>query len=136
MTGEHRRSDVSAVHPADVPEWRLWAGVLLAPAAWIAQGSLGWYFGYEACGGLTIPVARTVLTILSLIALSVAMAGGLIAWSSWGRVVPERHPGDIKGSDRVEYMAAGGVLVSSVFAIAIVWGGLTAAFVNACGGMR
>lgn len=136
MTAGHRRSDVSTVHPANVSQRRLWAGVLLAPAAWIAQGSLGWYFGYAACAGLTAPGARITLTVLSAVTLAIALIGGWTAWSCWGETGVERHPLDIKGWDRVEYMAAGGVLVSGMFAIAIVWGSLTAAFLHECGGMR
>jgi hypothetical protein len=136
MSAGHRRSEVSTVHPADIPPTRLWAGVLLAPAAWIAQGSLGWYFGYQACVGLTVGGARVALVVLSLVTLAIALAGWWIAWSSWGLTVPERHLFDIKARDRVEYMAAGGVLVSSIFALAIVWGGLSPLFLNECGGMR
>jgi len=136
MSAAHRRSDVSTMHPADVSPRRLWAGVLLAPAAWIAQGSLGWYFGYQACAGLTVPGARVSLTILSAVTLAVAATGGWMAWTCWGQTTAERHPLHITAWDRVEYMAAGGVLVSGIFAIAIMWGGLIAAFINECGGMR
>lgn len=132
----HRPSDVSTVHAADIPQGRLWAGVLLAPAAWIAQGSLGWYFGYQACDGLTVSGTRAALTVLSLLTLAVALAGWWIAWTSWGATSRERHVLDVKAWDRVEYMAAGGVLVSSIFAVAIVWGSLSAAFLSRCGGMR
>lgn len=136
MTAEHRRSDVSTVHPADIPPRRLWAGVLLAPATWIAHGALGWYFGYAACGGLTAGGARTALWILFVVALVLALTGGWIAWGNWGRTTPERHIADVKGWDRVEYMSAGGVLISGIFTIAIIWNGLIPLFVGQCGGMR
>jgi hypothetical protein len=135
MTG-HRPSEISTLHPADVPPGRLWTGVLLAPAAWITQGSLGWYFGYQACAGLGVAGARTALMVLSLVCLGFALVGGWVAWSSWGLTATERHPLDVKGWDRVEYMAAGGVLISSIFVIGIVWGGLSPVLLNECGGMR
>jgi len=109
---------------------------LLAPAAWIAQGSLGWYFGYEACAGLTTGGARVALAVLSAVALVAGLVGMSIAWSNWGRITPERHPMDIKGWDRVEFMSAGGVLVSGMFTIGIVWAALSPVLLHECGGMR
>lgn len=110
--------------------------MLLAPAAWVVQGALGWYFGYEACTSFGVTGARTTLAVISVTALALACSGWFIAWSNWGRTTSERHPTQIDGWDRVEFMSAGGVLVSSVFAIGIVWATLGPALINACGGMR
>jgi hypothetical protein len=120
----------------DVTAIRLWAGVLLAPAAWIAQGALGWYFGYEACTTFGVGPARVALVVLSLIALVIAAAGGVIAWTNWGAVSPGRHPGHVHAGNRVEFMAAGGVLVSTMFVIGIGWAALSALLLATCGGMR
>jgi hypothetical protein len=117
-------------------ERRLWTGVIAAPAAWIAQGALGWYFGYEACGGWTPAGARIAVAVLSALALVAALAGWSVAWRTWGRVAAERRPFDVTGWDRVEFMSAGGVLVSSIFIIAIVWAALSALLLRECGGMR
>jgi hypothetical protein len=136
MSAQHRSTDVSTRHPADLPPGRLWTGVLLAPAAWIAQGSLGWYFGYQACAGLTPPSARVALGVLSIVTLALAVAGLWIAWGNWGQTTSERHIGQVKAMDRVEFMSAGGVLVSTVFAIGIAWAGLSALLLHECGGMR
>lgn len=136
MSAQHRPSDVSTRHPANLSAGRLWTGVLLAPAAWIAHGALGWYFGYQACAGMSSGTARVALGILFVVAATLALTGGWIAWNNWGQTTAERHVGDIKAWDRVEYMAAGGVLVSGVFTLAIVWNGLIPLFVFECGGMR
>lgn len=120
----------------DVTVTRLWAGVLLAPAAWIAQGALGWYLGYEACTTFGVDRARIGLLVLSLIALAIAVAGGSLAWNNWGAVSAVRHPAHVHGRDRVEFMSAGGVLVSVVFVIGIGWATLSALLLDACGGMR
>jgi hypothetical protein len=132
----HRPSSVTTMHPADIPPSRLWGGVLLAPAAWIAQGSLGWYFGYAACEAMTTAGARTALGVLSVVTLAVALTGLWIAWTNWGRTTSSRHVADIKGWDRVEFMSAGGVLVSGMFSIGIVWAGLSPILLDACGRMR
>jgi hypothetical protein len=120
----------------DVAPTRLWAGVLLAPAAWIAQGSLGWYFGYEACTTFGVGPARVTLIVVSLITLAIAVAGGSIAWTNWGSVSQERHPAHVHGWDRVEFMSAAGVLVSAMFVIGIGWAMLSALLLDSCGGMR
>jgi len=120
----------------EVPVARLWTGVLLAPAAWIAQGALGWYLGYEACTTFGIASARVSLIVLSVSALAIALTGGFIAWTNWGRVTEVRHPGHVQASRRVEFMAAGGVLVSTMFVIGIGWATLSALMLDACGGMR
>jgi hypothetical protein len=120
----------------DVPANRLWAGVLLAPAAWIAQGALGWYLGYEACTTFGVGPARVALMVLSTVALGMALVGGFIAWTNWGRVAETRHPAHVHAWSRVEFMAAGGVLVSTMFVIGIGWATLSALMLDACGGMR
>ena len=136
MTAAHRRADVSTVHPAFVPPARLWTGVLLAPAAWIAQGALGWYFGYEACDALTAGGARAAIAALSIVAFALALGGWWVAWMNWGRTTADRHPSNVKGWDRVEFMSAAGVLVSTVFAIGIAWAALSGVLLHECGGMR
>lgn len=120
----------------DVAATRLWAGVLLAPAAWIAQGSLGWYFGYQACTTFGVAPARVAVLVLSLVSLAIAVTGGGLAWTSWGRVSQTRHPGHVDGWERVEFMAAAGVLVSTMFVIGIGWATLSALLLDTCGGMR
>jgi hypothetical protein len=126
---------VAALEPAVRPR-RLWAGVLLAPAAWIAQGALGWWFGYAACTPFGVGSARAGVAVLSIVALAIAVAGGWIAWTNWGRTTDERHPTRVLAWDRVEFMSAGGVLVSGVFALGIVWAALSAVLLHECGGMR
>jgi hypothetical protein len=122
--------------PDPIPAGRLWAGVLIAPVAWIAQGGLGWYFGWASCTVLTIDGARLVIGTISLVALVAALAGLAIAWGNWGHVAVERHVTRVKGRDRVEFMSAGGVLASGMFAIGIAWAGLTSVLLHQCGGMR
>jgi hypothetical protein len=127
---------VSAVHPAVLSAARLWAGVLVAPAAWIAQGALGWYFGYQACAGMTVDAARAAIGIISAAALAATIGGGWLAWINWGRTTADRHPMDVKGWDRLEFMSASGVLVSGIFAIGVAWAALSGALLHGCGGMR
>src|SRR5215831_19793138 len=80
-----RRPTALKEHPS-----RLWMGVLLAPAAWIAQGGLGWWIGYLPCTTMNTSTARVLLAVMSAVALAIGMTGLVIAWTSWGRVSPHR----------------------------------------------
>lgn len=109
-----------------------WFGLLVPPLAWAVQGGLGWYFGQRMCRGLTPPSVRWILLGISIAALIVALAGVSRGWSAWhdSAAATSDH------RDRVDFVAFGGFLVSSVFALAIVWAGLSTAFLFDCGWMR
>lgn len=136
MSGDRHGSHASTFDPVAVPPGRLWSGVLVAPAAWIAQGALGWYWGYTACTTLTPSGARATLAVLTIAALVASVTGLAIAWTNWGRITRERHVTEVNAWDRVEFMSAGGVLISGVFTLGIAWAGLTAVMLDRCGGMR
>ena len=112
----------------------LWFGLLAPPAAWALQEWLGWGFGERTCAELTPALVRWIVLGASVAALAIALLGMNRSWAMWhaaGRDVadPEHH-------DRVDFMAFGGFLVSTIFAIAIAWGGLSSAFLSDCGRMR
>jgi hypothetical protein len=114
----------------------LWFGLIAAPAAWAVQGLLGWFFGERTCATITPPSVRLIVLLISIAALLVATAGITRGWSAWRRRSDAPSLMDSDARDRVEFMAIGGLLVSSIFAIAIVWAGLSSAFLSECGRMR
>ena len=107
-----------------------WYGLLVPPAAWAVQEWLGWYFGQRTCSSLEPPSVRWILFGVSAAALVAALVGIGRSWGAW------RDAADPDHQDRVDFMAFGGLLVSGIFALAIVWGGLSTAFVSDCGWMR
>lgn len=114
----------------------LWYALLAPPAAWAVQGLLGWFFGERTCGAMTPASVRWTVLGISVLAFLVALAGISRGWSRWRA---RTAAPDVMGSearDRIEFMALGGFLVSTVFAIAIFWGGLSSAFLFDCGHMR
>jgi hypothetical protein len=102
------------------------------PAAWAAQEWLGWYFGQRICQGLTPPAVRWIVFGISVVALVVALVGVSRGWSA----LHDRAAAELDHRERVDFVAFGGFLVSSVFALAIVWAGLSTAFLFDCGWMR
>jgi hypothetical protein len=133
---EPRPEAYSTRHPAEIGRFRLWFGILGAPVVWVALGGLGWFFGERICTAMSIGAVRVVLGLLSLAALGTAIAALWIAWDNWQLTNRDQDVMKLEGYDRVEFMAAGGFLVSAVFILAIVWAGLSTVFINVCGGMR
>jgi hypothetical protein len=43
--------------PATTAECNLWFPILAAPASWIAQGGLGWFFGCRVCTSMSVVTA-------------------------------------------------------------------------------
>jgi len=128
------RSDVRRVdHHLDVSEGRLWFGILAAPAAWIAQGALGWFFGYRICTSMSIASVRTTLGVISVLAIAVTVVGLITGWRNY-----RQSDGDVgvDAWDRVAFMSLAGVFVSAAFLVGAIWAGLTPVFLDSCGGMR
>jgi hypothetical protein len=63
---------------------------------------------------------------------AVACVGLIAGMQSWREASARRRA----AADRVEFMALGGVLVSAAFVVGIGWAGLSAVFLDVCGGMR
>jgi len=114
----------------------LWFGLVAAPLAWTVQGLLGWFFGERVCVSMAPASVRVTLAVISVAALLVAITGIGTGLRTWRRASDAPHPVHAEAWDRVEFMALGGVLVSSAFAIGIFWAGLSSAFLFTCGRVR
>lgn len=114
----------------------IWYGLLAPPSAWAIQELLGWFFGERTCAQMTPPAVRLVVLAISIVALLIAVSGISTGWTTWTRRTDAAGIVETDARDRVEFMAIGALFVSSVFAIAILWAGLSAAFLSDCGRMR
>jgi hypothetical protein len=97
-------------------EIALWFGILIGPLALLTQQQLGFMIVPWACATGLPPY----LWLVSLIALLITLGGAFVSWREW-KVAGELWP-DEGGSPvaRSRFMAAGGLIMSLMFAMAIV----------------
>jgi len=127
----------------DAPPPRLWFAVLGAPAAWAAQGLLGWLVALGACGHqgdastpwLSPSGLRGVEIVISAVALIVAASAlsfGLKAWHRSGN----RVGAPVQASAPYDFLASIAVLGGVAFLLGIVWGTLPIFMLSVCEAMR
>jgi hypothetical protein len=118
---------------------RLWAGVLIAPSAWVLAEGLGYYLASRSCeprnGGVPLRgTAHPAVTqaALSIVLILAAAAGLLIAVGNWRGIQPQPSRGDATQWGRAHFMSFAGVLVSVLFIGGIVLFGIPSVLVDAC----
>ncbi len=122
-----------------ISNWRLWTGVLLAPAAWVLMELIGYYIAARGCddgGGIHAPgpTHPATLTVgLSVILTGVAAAALVIALGNW------KHSHRSKGQPwegRERFMAKTGVIGSALFVVATLLFGVPALVLDVCQHVR
>lgn len=130
--------------PVLVEGRRLWAGLLLAPAAWLVAEVAGYYMASRSCepGAPGLPLEsfaapRVAQVVLVLLTLAAAIVGLVLAVGSWRSLAAqgEAHGGPPE-IGRARFMALAGVLVSVLFAGGLLLFGISAFLVNACSQAR
>jgi hypothetical protein len=94
----------------------LWGGLLLPPAAFLANLEIAYALVPVACAAR----GTLLLHLVNAASLAVAVAGGLIAWRSWnmvGRLWPDGEAGPI---GRSRFLAAVGVSLAVLCVLVIV----------------
>ena len=94
----------------------LWAGILVAPAAFAANLQLGYLLVHPAC----LKNDLMALHVVQVLCLAAALGGGLIARRA---LRPDRAGEAGEAGDRLErsrFLAGLGVWMSALFALAIV----------------
>jgi hypothetical protein len=131
------------VEQLPVASRRLWAGLLLAPGAWLFAEIVGYYMASRSCEpgrpglpleGFSEPrVAHVVLVVLMLVA---SLSGLALATGSWRALSARREARPAPEIGRARFMALAGVLVSVLFTGGLVLFGISAFVVNACSQAR
>jgi hypothetical protein len=94
----------------------LWAGVLAGPIATLTQLQANYTLVLWACGsGREWP-----LHLVSLLALAVTAAGGLLSWRNWRRAGASFEDGGAGVAARSRFMAAVGIMISALTALVVV----------------
>lgn len=116
---------------------RLLAGLLAAPAAWVAQMLLSQPLVTLLCRLQRPAMLTIVLDGLGAACLLLAAAGGWAAWSGWRAERPARHgPGRAvdRGTTPRAFLALLGMMASALFFSAIVFSSLAPLLVAPCTG--
>jgi len=116
----------------EIPDARelraLWAGLLLAPAAFLLNLEVAYALVSTACSTGT----RLLVHVVHLVCLLLAVAGALIAWRSW-RSTGETWPGGAGGKlSRSRFMAGVGLLLSLFIVMVIVAQWIPSFVLNPC----
>lgn len=107
----------------------LWAGLLLAPAAWIVELELVYMMANWACLGLPL----FSLHIAAGTCLLISLWGLVIAGRNW-RASGSRLPSDEQDpvTARVRFMSVLGVMTGALFSLLIVAQWLAVVFLDPC----
>lgn len=95
----------------------LWTGVLAAPIAFAVDLEIKFAIIQYVCRNH----ASWIMWAVTLLALLITAFGALCAWSGW-----------VDDSPRVQFMAVGGLMISAMFALAIVAMAIPDLFLRAC----
>jgi len=138
-------SDVA--HPAPqrgkISRWRLAASLFLAPFVWSIQilcsyglSSMSCFPRYAPLAGTQVPGMSIVVLIGSLVALALAGLAVWLAIGAWRMTRGEHQGGPHEaldaGEGRTRFLALCGIIVTTLFSIAIVWEAIVAIFLPHC----
>jgi hypothetical protein len=106
----------------------LWAGLLLAPAAFLLNLEVAYALVPTACSSQN----RLLLHLVHLVCLLMAGTGGVLAWHAW-KARGETWPGDEGGrTGRSRFMAGVGLLLSTLFVLVILAQWIPSFVLNPC----
>jgi len=121
----------------------LWFGLLAAPVVWSLQILVLYPVVAHGCfprdHPLSLPVfsVAPIVLLVSIAALVVAAAAGLVALKNWRTTREEHYSGQghllETGEGRSRFMALGGLLLSGLFFFGIMLNGLPFLLLGPCG---
>ena len=94
----------------------LWAGVLAGPLAALTQLQVNYALVLWACAA----GREWALHVVSLLALLVTVAGGLLSWRNWRHAGGGWEDGGAGVVPRSRFMAVVGILISGLTALIVV----------------
>ena len=118
---------------------RLWAGVLVAPAAWVVAELVGYFLAARACDrGSAGAMERVGITqdALAIGLAVIAVVGLVVAIGNWRSIHETSSAEEPAAVGRMHFMSLAGVIASGLFVLGIVLFAVPPLFVNACNHVR
>lgn len=127
------------IEPHRLPERRLWYGFTAAAFAWILEGAIGVIVSAQFCpadapgwGILGQNSVRLALGVVTIILLIVAISGAVVSFRNWQTLSGGSEFAHSEGRTREAFMSIGGIVVSSVFILGILWSGIPLIMLEQC----
>ncbi len=109
-------------------DFALWTGLLAGPIVWLISFEANFALAPWAC----VIQGKAALYVVSIVALALTAAAGLLAWREWSQMGKE-WPGDREAAiSRTRIMAVGGVLLSVLFFLVILAQAIPELILKAC----
>lgn len=123
--------------PRDQP--RLWFGFAGSAAAWLALFFADLLVAWKACSELpdgfdvlSLGWAIYLFAALTVILLAVTIAAGFISFGNFQRFSNHASLAHTEATGREEFMALGGMFISLILSLGIVWLGIPLIVINLC----
>lgn len=123
--------------PADQP--RLWFGFAGSVAAWLALFIADLLVVWKTCTEVPDGVAVSssgwaiyLFAALTVILLAVTVAAGVVSFANFKRFSNHASVASTEATGRNEFMALGGMFISVVLSLGIVWLGIPLIIINLC----
>lgn len=128
------RSEVATPSPS-----KLWFGLTVSAVAWLLLGTVDLLLVWNECahqqrynGEGPHPVSRILSFAISMILLLVAVAGGVTSYRNWRSLSHQPNLMETNATDRREFMALLGVIISVTLGMGIVWLSIPPLLIQLC----
>jgi hypothetical protein len=127
------------VEPHRLPQRRLWYGFTAAPFAWVLVGVIGVIVSAQFCpadspnwGIIGQNGVRSALAVVTIALLAMAISGAAVALNNWKLLADSHELIHSEGRTRDAFLSLGGVVLSAVFIVSIIWQGVPLMLLEQC----
>jgi hypothetical protein len=128
---------------SEVTPARLWFGLITSAAAWAALGCIDILITWLVCkdplpfgAGMAHPGATGLFIIVAVTLLTLAITAGVISYRNWRALSNENHLLQADATDRSEFLALLGVIISVTLGMGIIWLSLPPLIIAVCARAR
>jgi hypothetical protein len=131
----------SHAHPelAFIPAIKLWFGLIASAIAWLVLGATDLLIVWKECAHQQLyagegahPASGILLFVNSVVLFAIAVAAGTVSYHNWRTL---SHANDLlatNATDRREFMALLGVIISVTLGMGIIWLSIPPLMIQLC----